>query len=796
MMKLKQGWLKISIVAIFGALILTYVLLAYLYKFIAPQEIELTAALLEPLNIYEAIAGDENLKVIAPFLPFGLIAGALYLLRESIFDLKYDDASKFGVKGAARWGNPFSLMNNKTLWKNTKYGKLKKSLELPEGIIIGEAENSKNLLIIHDKTNLDTRNVFVNGPPGSGKGQSYVLPNIVNNRTESMIVVDTKGENYALTAQLKRDQGYKVYMVDFRNFEHERYNPLDYVKNDEDAQKISEIISKNSVEDGKQDFFTERAQKLLAGLISYVKSEFPAEQANMAKVIDIYTEYVSDAEKCNFWISEMPDDQPAKKMLISVLGDLTSENTRASVTASFQSAISIFQLNRIQQMTMTSDFSFDAFPEEKSIVYVKISTPDNAFKPLTSVFFSQMIERFFEIGDNDPLSRLKTPVHFLLDEFANIGRIDNYKNTLALCRGYRMYMHTIVQNVSQLESKALYGKEDTKSILSSHSAKLILKVGEKDSAKYWSEWFGKTTISYKNTSSSHSKTGKTTNTSTQFEQKDLLTYSDLMEMPDDRAYLLLTGQPPLKINKSWQYKVYPNLLSDKNREPNYANIRESLGFTDKPEDDLNSIDSDDDSVNLFQSYQNKKNGTIASLVKDIEPEEMNEEKEVSKAEDLVTEIANKMIETEIYENIAVDFHEAYSGDEIPTETETDIEYGPTISVDEHDELAKAFSDEESEELSEDDGDFVEVDAPAESSSVDENEKNSDDQSGEIEETEDDYENLLSFDVEEEPKEEPKEESKEETEEESKEETEEKARKNDKKTDTEDTSEDLLKLLDM
>lgn len=763
------------------ALMLSYALTAYLYKFIANIESDLLGALLQPIQIYETISADENLKLIVPFLPLIFFCGGLYLLRKSLFDLQYDDASKFGVKGSAKWGNPLAIMNGKVLAEKTKYGDLKKSMALPEGIILGVAENTKNALILHDKSNLSTKNVFVNGSSGAGKGQAYVLPNLINNRNESMIVVDPKGENYALTSQLKRDQGYKVYMVDFRNFEYARYNPLDYVKNDEDAQKVSKIISMNSVGDGKEDFFTERAQKLLAGLISYVKTEYPDDQANMATLIDVYTKNVADADKCEKWLYKMSDEQPAKQLLVSVLADLTSDNTRSSVTSSFQSAISIFQLNRVKKMTLTSDFTFDDFPKEKSVVYVKISAPSNPYKSLTSVFFSQMIERFFEIGDQDPLGRLKTPVHFLLDEFPNIGKIDSYQETLALCRGYRIYMHTIVQDVSQLEQRILYGKEVTKAILANHSAKLILKVGEKDSAKYWSEWFGKTTVSYQSESASYSKQGKTSSTTKQFEQKELLTSTDLLGMDDETAYLLLNGHDPMKINKAWQYKLYPNLLADANREPNYLNMRKSLGFTEKPVDDLYNFENDD-SVNLFKGYRDRKNGTIASLVKDIEPEEMNEEEEVSKAEDLVTDIANKMIETEIYENIAVDFHESYSGDEVPTGTDNDIEHGPPISVDEHDKLAKAFSDEEPEGLSEDNNDFVEVDASAESSSGDENKKDSADQSDEIEESKEDFDNLLSFDLEEESEEpQPEEET---------------TQKNDEKNDTEDTSEDLLKRLEM
>lgn len=766
---LKKGWLKISIIAILMGLILSYVLVAFLYKFIATEELDLFGAMLQPIDMFKTISGDENLKTIIPFIPLLTIVGSLYLLRASIFDSKYDDASKFGIKGTAKWGNPLAIMDGKVLAKKTKYGDLEKSLALPEGIILGVAENAKNALILHNQSDLSTKNVFVNGSSGAGKGQAYVLPNLINNRHESMIVVDPKGENYALTAQLKRDQGYKVYMVDFRNFEFARYNPLDYVKNDEDAQKVSKIISMNSVGDGKEDFFTERAQKLLAGLISFVKTEYPDEKANMATLIDVYTENVTDAKKCEKWLSQMSDEQPAKQLLVSVLADLTSDNTRSSVTSSFQSAISIFQLNRVKKMTLTSDFTFDDFPKEKSVVYVKISAPSNPYKSLTSVFFSQMIERFFEIGDQDPLGRLKTPVHFLLDEFPNIGKIDSYQETLALCRGYRIYMHTIVQDVSQLEQRVLYGKEVTKAILANHSAKLILKVGEKDSAKYWSEWFGKTTISYKSISSSSSKSGSSTNTSKQYEQKDLLASTDLLKMDDETAYLLLNGHDPLRINKAWQYKLFPNLLSDENREPNYLNMRKSLGFDEKPVDDLTSI-SDDNSLNSFKQYRNRKNGTVESIVNDVEPNEMNEDEEVTKAEKLENEVKATVIETEEYQNIATQFQQRFT----ENDNSSEVENGESISVEEHQKLERAFGDETNIEPQKA-NEFVEFHAPTESSSVNENKENNadhhvnseekddepsdemtsdmqDDVNAELEEETNDYDGLLSYDVEEEPKE--------------------------------------------
>src|SRR5699024_7622756 len=220
-------------------------------------------------------------------IPIILFVVALYVFRKNIFDADFEDASDFGVKGTAKWGNPSEMMDGKILSKYSKFSEKtsKKGLKMEEGIVVGRIPNQKKALIIHKETNLETMNVYVNGPSGSGKGQSYVFTNLVNIRNENIIVIDPKGENYNITAQLKRDQGYKVYSIDFAEFSSARYNPLDYVRNDEDAQKISMIMAKNSTEDGKQDFFAERAQKLLAALMSYVKSVYPKEKANMEKLI-------------------------------------------------------------------------------------------------------------------------------------------------------------------------------------------------------------------------------------------------------------------------------------------------------------------------------------------------------------------------------------------------------------------------------------------------------------------------------------------------------------------------------
>ncbi|MDA6130991.1 type IV secretory system conjugative DNA transfer family protein, partial [Escherichia coli] len=100
------------------------------------------------------------------------------------------------------------LIANKKLSKYSSKDALK-TLEAPSGIILGRVDDE--LLIIPPESELDNRNVLVVGSSGSAKGQAFVIPNIINNKNETIIVTDPKGELFHLTADIKRDQGYKVY---------------------------------------------------------------------------------------------------------------------------------------------------------------------------------------------------------------------------------------------------------------------------------------------------------------------------------------------------------------------------------------------------------------------------------------------------------------------------------------------------------------------------------------------------------------------------------------------------------
>ncbi|MCH4334951.1 VirD4-like conjugal transfer protein, CD1115 family [Staphylococcus haemolyticus] len=522
-----------------------------------------------------------------------ILFGVCYLLQGLIFDEKgYSEADDVGIHGTSKWGNPETLRDGKVLAKHkeSKYknNDLSHNLNMENGIILGKVPNKKELMIMHDNTSIDNQNVVVIGSSGAGKSQAYVIPNLINIRNKSIIVTDPKGELYELTSQLKRDQGYKTYQVDFVNFKQAKYNPLYYVETPLDAQKIANTIISNfekGGENGSGQFFKNSATNILSALIVYVKTEYDKDEANLEKVVEVYDEHIQDEEHFLKWVDTIPKEHPAKDLLNSIK-ELT-DVTRKSVTSTLSNGFSLFKLPQVKSMTSKSDFNFEDFIEEKAILYVKLSMEDDTFAPLTSVFFSQMLNIYYQIAQESSDNKLKRKMIFMLDEFANIGKLDNYSKVLATCRSLGLSMHTIIQNKAQLEKRSMYGKDEATDILGNHDTTVLLRADKKDTntTKWISDTLGDTTIAQKKNDMTKSKGGISKQLGDNFIKRPLMTPAEIGSLTKKECIVLISGHDPLFLDKAFQAEVYPNLITTKVEENgetkfkyNYDNKRTELGY--------------------------------------------------------------------------------------------------------------------------------------------------------------------------------------------------------------------------
>ncbi|MBV4438441.1 VirD4-like conjugal transfer protein, CD1115 family [Clostridium tyrobutyricum] len=433
------------------------------------------------------------------------------------------------------------------------------------GIVLGVKDGLA--LIQPTNSKLPNRNCFVTGGPGSFKTQSFVVTNVLNERECSIVTTDPKGEVYEMTAKVKEAQGYEVHVINFMNMSvSDHYNPFDYVRKDREATTVANTMVAAKNDPKHKDIWYNAQLSLLKALILYSIYEMPIVKRNMSGILDFLQEF--DPEQDESGVSGLDEQflklsksHPARRAY--ELGFKKSqEATRASIIISLLTTIGDYVDQEVSDFTSNSDFFLSDVGRRKIALYVIIPVMDDTWEGLINLFFSQMFQELYSLGAENN-SKLPQPVIFLLDEFPNLGRFDNYEKFLATCRGYGIACCTIIQNITQLQEK--YGREQAESILGNCGVKLCLGNVNDTTAKYFSELAGKTTVKVQTSSKSTSRSSKNDSSSSSqnfsYTGRNLINADEILTMDENESILIITGKYPIRLKKAKQFELFPDITN-------------------------------------------------------------------------------------------------------------------------------------------------------------------------------------------------------------------------------------------
>lgn len=446
------------------------------------------------------------------------------------------------------------------------------SASYSDGLILGQMSSGK-YVIQHERSKISNRNVFVVGGPGSFKTQSYILTNVVNNRTSSIVATDPKGEVYELTSEIKRNQGYKIIMMNFKDLAISScYNPLAYIRKPTDTNMIANVIVSAKNNPKKRDFWFNVQQSLLNSLIQYVYYEFEPSARTIESILDFLEAYdpryneegVSELDQ---QFEQLQEGHPAKRSYRLGFQKAESE-IRSNILISLLTTLTDYLDADVARMTSRNDFLFEELGKEKIALYVLISPLDRTWDGLVNLFFQQMFNELFRFGDLHH-SKLPNPLVMLLDELVNLGYFPTYQNFLATCRGYRISVSSIIQSIPQLIE--LYGKETAEGIIGNHAIRICLGGVEEVTARYFSKLLGETTVkihtqgtSRNLPSASAQHRSSTRSENFNFAGRSLMTEGEIINLQNldngRRSIVVIQGKPFL-MHKVPQFELYGNLLS-------------------------------------------------------------------------------------------------------------------------------------------------------------------------------------------------------------------------------------------
>ena len=426
-------------------------------------------------------------------------------------------------------------------------GEQYKVLSKKAGIILAE----NNYLPLDKRGNV---NVLVVGGSGSGKSASYSIPN-AHQMLGSYVFTDPKGELYDRTAGYLREHGYKIKVL---NLVHPQfsdgYNPLLHISSEIDVDIIANTIVKGQKSEGggSDPFWDDSAETLLKALIYYLMATRPEEEQNLASCAEMVRAANSNggSNLLTEFMSQLPYDHPARMNYKSI--EIAPEKTYSSILSTLQSKLGKFDSKEIAELTSTDTINFEEIGSQKTAVYVISSDTHGAYDFLLTIFFAQMIQQLYDFADNNG-GKLKERTYFILDEFANIGRIPDFDKKISTSRSRGISFSVILQNLDQLE--AIYEKAN-ETIIGNCDTHVFLGSNSQKTVEYFSKALGEKTISHESISTNRDKEHKKTGTSDsdQIMARALMTPDELRRMDNDLCIIFEKGIRPVKANKFYYFK--------------------------------------------------------------------------------------------------------------------------------------------------------------------------------------------------------------------------------------------------
>lgn len=367
-----------------------------------------------------------------------------------------------------------------------------------------------------------------------GKTTSGVIPMVISNARKkvkcNMILSDPKGEVYQHTAATLAMEGYKVMMLNLRDYRHsECWNPLtplfrkfkramslaDMVKivtvNGNKCYKFLEKTYTNkveldkailleqsatldevyndidlfcvmmvSIEDKKEPMWERGAREIFKGFLHAMledsllkENPITEETFSFNTIFTIFASF--SGENRSFDCGYFSDRPKNSKSYITVKEYILieAERTRSGYTTTFAQKMSEYMNIAIRRITSCNSFEVSDLGRDDQPIALFLCYRDElkAHFQLISLFVQDAYKAFIDIANENVDHKLATPFYFILDEFGNFPQLYNFENFISACAGRNIWFVLVLQSYAQLN--AVYGYDTSKIILDNLNVKIF-----------------------------------------------------------------------------------------------------------------------------------------------------------------------------------------------------------------------------------------------------------------------------------------------------------------------------------
>lgn len=286
-----------------------------------------------------------------------------------------------------------------------------------------------------------------------GKGVGAIIPNLINH-PGSVVCTDPKGENYFVTARHRASMpGHRVVALDPFGVTKTKtggWNPLDAIDlEDPSYLEVATSIAENIL--GKpekgQVFWTEEAKRAMVTFLLYVKSLEP-EDRNLTKARSLMSlpgPMFEELLTADMGRHELKAVRDGAAMLCR-----KPPRELGGVMSTLSSKTHVFESPRLETVLTERSFTRADLVGGKVSVYLIVPQEHlRAYAPWLRLMVASLYTTITRGAHLQ--SPPKERILFMLDEFANMGRLPAVENALTFGAGFGITVWVVLQDLAQLK---------------------------------------------------------------------------------------------------------------------------------------------------------------------------------------------------------------------------------------------------------------------------------------------------------------------------------------------------------
>ncbi len=453
----------------------------------------------------------------------------------------------------------------------------------------------------HDQRTETNNNVLVIGGPGTGKTRYFVKPNLMQ-LNANYFITDPKGTLIHDMGWVLEDAGYEIRTFDTIDFTRSlHFNPIEYIKGEADTLRFVECLIRNTTGDDQHsgDPFWENAEKLLyTALISYLLLHCPEEDHSVPGLLSLLAladareddeDYMSPldmlfheietgerlmrvAESSGYdtssrefqpassgyaWVKVAKPVRPEDDFALASYKQfkVAAGKTLKSIMVSCNVRMKPFDIAEMKELLAYDEMALDHLGDARAkvAVFCSMSDTDSTFDFVFALLMQQALDTLCEAALSRFSGALPRCVHFVFDEFANIGTIPDFERMITVTRSRNIAVSMICQSLSQLDEN--YGENNAATIMNACDTLLYLGGKSADTNQKIADMIGKQTVA--NVSVNDSRGANPTYTHNYgLIERDLMQASEVSRMPRDQALVLINGAQAY-LDKKYPLDAHP-----------------------------------------------------------------------------------------------------------------------------------------------------------------------------------------------------------------------------------------------